>query len=210
MKVVIFGATGMVGSQLVTHCLAKKWDVLAFGRNIQNLMTFAEREPHLSVMKGYIFDDAEVGDAIYNADYVLSALGGSLNGQDKARSLGVKHIVSQMTKHGVKRIVAVGGTGILPDESGRYLFEDKDYDPTYVPVSKEHAQAYEHLKNSDLEWTMVCPPYILDKPADNQYEAVAEQMGPSMEINAGNLALFMVQELGRKEFVRQRVGIGNS
>ncbi len=211
MKVVIFGATGMVGKQLVTHCMAKEWQVRAFGRNVEHLFAFeSHHKSNFEVFKGYIFDDKNVGDAIKGADYVLSALGGTLSGEDRARSLGMKHIVQQMQKRGVKRIVAVGGTGVLPDSTGKYLFKDKDYDPLYIPVSEEHAKAYEYLKGSDLDWTFVCPPLIVDADADNKFQAVAESIGPSMEINSGNLALFMVQELQRNGFVHQRVGIGNT
>lgn len=210
MTVTIFGATGMVGRQLVTHCLAKGWLVRAFGRNTDQLIDQEDRNPALTAIKGYVFDENEVRQAIRGADAVLSALGGSIDGTDKTRSLGIKNIIGQMQATGVRRIIALGGLGVLAGEDGQYLLNAPDYPAQYRPVGLEHKQAYEYLRDSMLDWTFVCAPNILPADANNRYQAASEKPGPSFEINAGNLALFMVEELERNAFVHQRAGIGNT
>lgn len=209
MIVTIFGATGMVGRMLITHCLAKGWQVRAFGRNIESLIDDDQRNNHLTVIKGYVFDETDVQQAIAGSHAVLSTLGGALDGADKARSLGIKNIIRQMEATHVSRIVALGGLGVLPGPDGKLLLDDPNYPPTYLPVGLEHRQAYEYLKGSPLQWTFVCAPNILPLAADNAFATQAEQPGPSLEINAGNLALFMVNELTANEYLQQRVGIGN-
>ena len=209
MIVTIFGATGMVGNMLITHCLAKGWQVRAFGRNVESLIDEDLRNDQLTVIKGYVFDETEVQEAIAGSDAVLSTLGGAMDGADKARSLGIKNIIRQMEATQVSRIVALGGLGVLPGPDGKLLLEDDQYPAEYLPVGQEHLQAYLYLQSSALQWTFVCAPNILPLPADNAFAAIAEQPGPTLAINAGNLALFMVTELTANEHMHQRVGIGN-
>lgn len=208
MIITIFGATGLVGKQLITHVLAKGWTVKAFGRNTEKLI---DREnEQFSSIKGYVFSEDDVSFAIKGSDAVLSALGGAFDGTDKTRSLGIKNIIAGMEKNGVKRIIAVGGMGVLPDGNGGIIMDGSSYPAEYIPVGLEHKQAYEYLKETNLDWTFVAPPNILDADADNNFEVKSEEVGNGMEINAGNLALFMVEELERNEYVRQRVGIANT
>lgn len=208
MIVTIFGATGQVGKQLVTHVMAKGWKVKAFGRNAEKLL---DREnDQFSCIKGYVFSEEDVSFAIKGSDAVLSALGGAFDGTDKTRSLGIKNIIAGMEKNGVKRVIALGGTGVLPDANGGYLMDASSYPSEYIPVGLEHKQAYEYLKESNLDWTFVASPNIIQADADNNFEVKSEESTGGPEISTGNLALFMVEELERNEYIHQRVGISNT
>lgn len=209
MIVTIFGATGLVGKQLITHCFAKGYTVRAFGRNIEHLIDADLRNENFEVIKGYVFDAEEVRKAIKGSDAVLSVIGGNFNGTDKARSVGLKNIIAQMELEGVKRIVALGGLGVLADANGKYLLEGENYPPEFLAVGLEHKTAYEYLKASTLDWTFICSPNILPLDADGLFETAAEAPVAKMEINAGNLALCMVNELSKNKYLHQRVGIGN-
>ncbi len=88
--------------------------------------------------------------------------------------------------------------------------DSDNYPPQFIPVGLEHKQAYLYLKNSSLDWTFVCAPDILPKDADNNFTVRAEAPADGSKINAGNLALFMVEELERNEYLKQRVGIANN
>jgi putative NADH-flavin reductase len=89
-----------------------------------------------------------------------------------------------------------------------YLFNEPDFPDKYKPVTKEHLKAYEHLKNSKLDWTFVCPPMILNEPASESYEVKKDFPTGWPEINAGDIADFMIKELKENNFVGSRVGIG--
>jgi uncharacterized protein len=210
MTVTIFGATGQVGRQLVTHALAKGWKVRAFGRQIEGLLDQDMRNPNLLAVKGYVFDAGDVKNAIQGTDAILSALGGGIDGADQTRSLGIKNIVAQMEKYGPKRIVALGGLGVLesPDGEG-LLFEQEDYPEEYVPVAREHYAAYKYLKDSSLDWTFICAPNIIDVAADGKFLTTEEVPGPGSEIYSGNLALSMVQAVENGSFIGKRAGIAN-
>jgi hypothetical protein len=209
MTITIFGATGAVGKQLVQQALHQGHTVRAFGRNVYTA-GFPENK-ELELIQGALFDADQVYKAVKGSDAVLSALGGAFDGTDKSRSLGIRNIAEQMEKAGVRRIIAVGGKGILDAGNGDMIMEDPAYPRQYIPVGVEHFKAYEHLKSSSLDWTFVGAPDLVDAAATGSYHTAAEVMpSPNKDrINTGDLALFMVNELKNNAYEKQRVGITN-
>lgn len=209
MELIIFGATGMVGKQLVQQALFKDHHVKAFGRNVYT--TDYLQTENLKLVQGALFDEGEVFNAIKGCDAVLSAIGGSMDGTDKTRTLGMKNIIKQMQKAGVKRIIAIGGMGVLNADESSLLLEKDDYPAEYLPVGLEHKKAYETLKESGLNWTFVCPPNIIDAGPTGHYITKANYVPEpnNYKINAGDLSMFMLNEMEKNEYVQQRVGISN-
>jgi hypothetical protein len=209
MKLIIFGATGMVGKQLVKQALHNGHAVKAFGRNV--FTEFETDTKNLELVKGALFDAGEVADAIKGCDAVLSALGGGFDGTDKTRTLGIKNIIAQMQKNNVQRIIAVGGLGVLNADEETLIIDTAGYPKEYIAVGKEHQQAYEYLKESNLNWTFVCSPDIIDQDATGSFTTNANYPPEqnNYKINSGDLALFMLGELEKNEYVKQRVGISN-
>ncbi len=209
MNLIIFGATGMVGKQLVKQALYNGHHVKAYSRNV-----FTEGLPdneNIELVQGALFDETQVYKAIKGCDAVLSALGGAYEGTDKTRSLGMKNIVLQMKKNGVKRIVAVGGMGVLNADENTLIMEQESFPPEYLAVSEEHKKAFDFLKASALDWTFVCPPMIMEGEATGIFNTLADYLpaANNFKISSGDLALFMLKELKKREYVRHRVGISN-
>ena len=209
MIITVFGATGQVGKRIVSMALALGHTVRAFGRNVEKLIDEDLRNDKFEAIKGYVFDEAEVLNAVTGSNAVLSALGGDFKSNDKTRSLGIKNIIAQMEKAGVKRIVSVAGMGILNDDEFGYRLNRPDYPAVFKFVSGEHFQAYEYLKASSLDWTLVCPPDIKDEDATGNY-IISIDFRPvpyNNRIKAGDIAGFMLKVIELKDFVHKRVGI---
>jgi putative NADH-flavin reductase len=209
MKLIVFGATGMVGKQLVQQALFNDNNVKAFGRNVYT--TDLPDNNNLQLIQGALFDENEVYNAIKGSDAILSAIGGGFDGSDKTRTLGIKNIIAQMKKAGIKRIIAIGGIGVLNADENSLLIDGDAYPPEYIPVGKEHQKAYEYLKESGLDWTFVCPPDIINEGPTGAYNTAANYPPTpnNYKINAGDLAMFMLNELQKNEYIKQRVGISN-
>jgi len=209
MQLIIFGATGMVGKQLVQQALFKDHHVKAFGRNVYT--TDYLQTENLQLVQGALFDESEVFNAIKGCDAVVSAIGGSMDGTDKTRTLGMKNIIKQMQKAAVKRIIAIGGMGVLNADESSLLLDKDDYPAEYLPVGLEHKKAYEILKGSGLDWTFVCPPNIIDAGPTGHYTTKADYLPEpnNYKINAGDLSMFMLNEIEKNEYVQRRVGISN-
>ena len=212
MIITVFGATGKAGKYIVRMALASGYKVRAFGRNMEGHIDEDLRNENFTAFKGYVFSNGDVFDAIKGCDVVLSALGGATDGADKTRSLGMKNIVTQMEKTGVKRIIAVGGSGVLEDDDFGYILNNPKYPELQRPVAMEQLKAYEHLKTSDLDWTYVCCPDIKDKDATGRYITNADYPPyPNLfTITAGNVASFMLDELKRNKYIKKRVGISDT
>lgn len=209
MIITVFGATGQVGKRIVRMAIAQGHSVKAFGRNVENLIDKDISNDQLNAIKGYVFDENDVFKAVSGSDAVLSALGGNFKNLDKTRSLGIKNIVAQMERAGVKRIVAIGGGGTLKDDEYEFRQNRPDYPAVFKAVSAEHLEAYNYLNSSTLDWTFVCPPDIKDEDATGNYIAKADyKPEPYLKyINAGDIADFMLKELQMNQFLRKRVGI---
>jgi putative NADH-flavin reductase len=212
MIITVFGATDKVGKRIVQMALASGNKVRAFGRNMEGLIDEDIRNENFTAIKGYVFSNGDVFDAINGCDVVLSALGGASDGTDKTRSLGMKNMITQMQKTGVERIIAVGGSGVLADDDFGYILNNPKYPELYRPVAMEQLKAYEHLKMSDLSWTYVCCPDIKDKDVTGKYVTNADYPPyPNLfTITAGNVASFMFDELKRNRYVKKRVGISDT
>jgi uncharacterized protein len=211
MIITIFGSTGHVGKRLVKQALHDGHTVKAFGRNVYTA-GFPENEK-LELITGALFDEKQVHDAVSGSDAVLSVLGGAFDGNDHSRSLGMKNIVAQMEKAGVKRIIALGGMGVLDvsEEDTSKLMDAESYPREYLPVGYEHLKAYEYLQASSLEWTFVCSPDIVEADETGIIHTSANVLPvpDNGKINSGDLALFILDELKRNEYVKLRVGISN-
>ncbi len=209
MIITIFGATGLVGKNLVQQALFAGYNVRAYGRNVHELIDDAERKENLEIIKGGLFDKSDVADAIKGADFVLSAIGGATDVTDNTRSLGMKYIVEAMEKNKVIRIVAVGGMGCLQADEDTLISETENFPDAYKTVTEEHLKALQYLRQSNLQWTFVCPPMITNESITGKYQTKADYTFESDTITAGDVAQFMLTEAVQNNFVNVKVGIGS-
>lgn len=215
MNLIIFGATGTVGKQLVQQALFTGHQVKAFGRNVYTAdflpSEHTVKAENLQLVQGALFDEKEVFNAVKGCDAVISAIGGSMDGSDKTRTLGMKNIIKQMQKADVKRIIALGGLGVLNADENSLLVDKDDYPAEYKAVGLEHKKAFELLSESSLDWTFVCSPNIINEGPTGSFVTNADYppQQNKFKINAGDLAMFMLNELVKDEYVKHRVGISN-
>lgn len=83
MKLVIFGATGKTGQEIVKQSLAEGYEVTAFVRD-PSKMTLEDDD--LKVMTGDIYEFTAVKQAIQGQDAVICSLGTSELGKTTVRS----------------------------------------------------------------------------------------------------------------------------
>lgn len=209
MQIVIFGATGMVGIQLVKQALYNGHNVKAFGRNV--FTADLPKNDQIELIQGALFDQEQVFKAIIGTDAVICSLGGDISGSDMTRSLGIKNIIAQMQKANVQRIIAIGEISILNADEDTLIMDLPNFADKFLPISREHLKAYQYLKASLLDWTMVCPPEIIDLEPTGDFITCSDYVPipDSNKIIAADLALFMLNELNKNEFIKHKVGICN-
>jgi nucleoside-diphosphate-sugar epimerase len=115
-KVLIVGATGGTGRQLVTQAHERDYEVTAFVRDPARLRI---AHPRLTVVRGDVLDTVSVEAAMRGQEAVLSALGHNrYYSPARVMSEGTRNILSAMEKHGVARFVCETSLGI-GDSAGR-------------------------------------------------------------------------------------------
>lgn len=194
--VAVLGGSGRVGGRVV--------DLLA---RRGHRVTALSRTPPAGLADGVegvgvdARDPAALATALRGAALVVSALSGPV-------AAATRSLVPAMGQAGLRRCVVVGTAGVLPLDGGRLRRDAPDYPARFRPISAEHLAAHGVLASSDLDWTMVCPPSIVDGEATGRYRVADERHpGPTMVIPVGDLAAFIVRELLAGDHLRRRVGI---
>jgi len=205
MKIIVFGATGFVGRKIVEEALLRGHAVRAFSRNI----THGNGHPdQYEIYPGNALDYESIKGAVKNVDAVISALGQRRGGKVDLMSSAMKNIIRAMQEQGVSRIIAVGGAGILQTEEKALVRDQRDFPEFLQEVSADHLRVFELLRESQLNWTIVCPPFIQEGEKTGRYQ-LRQDYPPKgkPQILSGDLADFIVEELEHPRFPRARVGI---
>ncbi len=74
MRVLLIGATGGTGLEIVRQALQRRWEVTTVLRSPDEL---GELAAHVDVAPGGVFDPQVIADAAAGCDAVLSAIGSS-------------------------------------------------------------------------------------------------------------------------------------
>jgi uncharacterized protein len=132
---------------------------------------------------------------------VVSTLGGAVGA-------GTANLVAAATAAGARRMLALVGAGVLQLDDTRLRNEAPDYPPFLREIGKQHMAAYHALRDSTLDWTLVCVPNIVDGPATGSFKSAANVLpAGSGRITTGDIAAFLLREVEAPSFVRSRVGL---
>ena len=191
MKLVLFGANGKSGREIVKQSLAKGDVVTAFVRDPLKLEV---EHDHLKVVTGDIFDVASVSQAIQGQDAVVCALGSSEVKKTTIRAEGTKNIIQGMKENKVKRLVIISAMGV--GESWDTLSGiNKLFFATVLKSAREDHEAQETaVKDSGLDWTIIRPSGLVDTPRTGVYD-----FGENIPAKTSNIARADVADLILKE-----------
>lgn len=206
MRLSIFGSTGRVGRRLIEYALAEGHTVRALARTPAKL----QPRPGLEVVAGDVLDPAAVARVISGTDAVLSALGGAgLEDPGEAQSQGMRNIVAAMQALNVRRVLGVAGSGILDSAKGGLRHDQPSFLAMFKPASIRHMEAWHAMRDSDLDWTMVAAPDLVDGERTGTYRTLPERLPEkAKQISVEDVADFMLKEMTARAHLRRRVGIG--
>ena len=107
MKLLIFGATGGTGRQLVDQALAQGHDVTAFVRNPAKMTLQHEK---LKIVRGNVMDCHSVGAAVAGQDAVFSALGVRFNWWPLITAIAVSQVLVRTIEmpHSLRLLADIG------------------------------------------------------------------------------------------------------
>lgn len=207
MKVLVLGATGATGVEIVNRSLEAGHSVTTFVRSPEKLLKrFGKR---VDLVRGDLLNPGELQQVLRGHDAVLSGFGprGPVrNGDGDLVTRFTSALTKAMRESGVRRVVV---------ESVAFLFKDSLLPPAYFlgrlffgGIVKDWEKAESVLQESALEWTIVRPPRLTDKPRTGKYrfrEGHLPNFGFS--VSRADVADFMVRSLENGVYVRKIVGV---
>jgi uncharacterized protein len=204
MNILILGATGRVGGQIVTYALHDRHHVTVLVRNPEKIQINNE---NLTIIQGNVLNKDDIVRATHGIDVVISAL--NTDGTTTL-SESMPLIIKAMQNEGIQRIITVGTAGILQSRTTPNLlrYQSSESKRKSVRAAKEHHKVYDMLKQSTLEWTIVCPTYLPDGGSLGKYR-VGYNFLPEggIEISVPDTAEFTYSQIKSSDFIKSRVGI---
>ncbi len=202
-RVLILGATGGTGRQLVAQALARGHHVTALARRPERLPL---QHSNLRVLRGDVRDPAAVEAAVAGQDAVLSALGHRRwLVPVRVLSEGTGHVVRAMEKRGVRRLVCMTSLGVGESWWRMGVYFTLLVIPFVLPFyfwDKRRQEAV--IRASRLEWTIVRPGVLTDGPARGDYRAGSRIGNPlwTVRISRADVAAFMLDQLETTRYLR--------
>lgn len=208
MRIVVVGANGMTGGEIVRHALAAGHTVVGAVRRPETLSPTGG----LTVVKIDLGDPPSLVRAMDGADAVVMALGhGGLKASSKPTTLysgGVRALRGAMRQTGVTRIVALSSGGVVEDAKAPWFYRAllrPFLINTYVDMARMEAILEE---SPDLDWTSVRLTYLLPGKS-RPFVAVEGEIGQgSFKIHVVDAAKFVVEELQANRWLKGHPVLG--
>lgn len=205
MKTIVLGATGGTGIEIVKRAVLRGHAVTAFVRSPKALTGIAD----VNVIAGDVLNVAELTQAISGHDAVLSAFGprNPRSHEPLMRSFA-QGLTAAMARSNVSRLIVL---------SVAFLFRNSVIPPAY-PAGKllfghhvtDCADMEEIVQQSKLDWTIVRPPQLTNKPRSGKYRVgVGRLPFFGFTISRADVADFMVQTMEQDVYARQIIGLAN-
>lgn len=204
MHLLIFGASGHTGRQLVAQGLEKGYSITAFVRNPKS---FPNANKHLVVFTGDVSNDQQILQAVSGQDAVISVLGvkasSALFQENVIISDGLKHIIHAMEVAKVHRLLFIASFGVnkkifLPEK----MFIRLVLKNIFADIPRQE----KHIKQSMLDWTIVHPARLTNGPKTQKYKAKVDlPIGLFSKISRADVADFLINNIKNKNTFKKTI-----
>jgi putative NADH-flavin reductase len=205
MKILLIGATGGTGQEILPRLLAAGHAVTALVRRPEVITTRHER---LVVMPGGVRDPELVDRAVQGQDAVISAFGPRSLRKDDIQEVLMRNLVAAMTKNGVKRLVNLSAWGAQDTHKPMSLMQTILQKVLLRNIFSDKMRGEKLLFASALDYVNVCPGRLLNKPVRGGVKASADGAGIRHSMTRADLAQWMVEQLTNDTWVRKSSIIG--
>jgi len=219
LKVIVYGASGNVGSRVMTEALNRGHQVTGVSRNPSKLR---KRHENLEFVKGDILNAQSVAETVVDYDVIVVSVRGSADGS-RAAEQAVQRVAADVVIGVLRdmggrapRLIYVGGAGSLEVKPG-VIYADT-IPKIMLPKSIEqeiegHILTLEFLRTvSDVKWTYISPAKSFKKgKRTGKFRIGGDQMlldekGKS-KISMEDFAVALVDEAENAANVGKRISI---
>lgn len=202
MTIALIGATGFIGSRILTELVSRGHAVTAIVRNPEKVPALAG----VKAVKGDIFDKDGLATLLAGHEAVVSSV--HYLASDAEALLGA------VKQSGAKRYLVVGGAGSLEVAPGVKLFDTPEFPAVYLDEARKGGAYLDLLKQEKaLDWTFLSPSAVI-APGERtgKFRLGLDQLlvdgkGES-RISAEDYAIALVDELEKPAHSRRRFTVG--
>jgi putative NADH-flavin reductase len=172
-KLLVLGATGGTGRLIVSQALARGHEVTALVRSPEK----ASDLKGAKLVTGDVRDEKALREALKGQDAVVSALGtpASPFREVTLLSTATRALVTAMNAEHVSRLVCITGIG-AGDSAGHggFLFDKLIFPLLLKKVYADKNRQEAIIRNSALDWILVRPSVLNDKPSRGLVRALTD------------------------------------
>jgi putative NADH-flavin reductase len=208
MKVVLFGATGNVGTAVAHELVSRGHEVTAASRGGQS-----PEGLELETVAVDLAESAQVIHAVRGHDAIVSTFGPRHGSDDDASVLiTATHNLIEAARHTTtERLVVIGGAGSLEVSPGVRVIDQPDFPDEWRANALAQIDALELYREVDnINWTYLSPAAFLG-PGERtgsfrigKDTLLIDEAGQS-KISYADFAIFLVDELEQGNAVRHRI-----
>jgi putative NADH-flavin reductase len=203
MKLVVFGASGGTGQEIISQALEQGHDVTAFVRDPKKLTT---KHSKLHVVEGDVLKDrSAIASAITGRDAIICALG--VGNSLKSSGLiagGLTAIVPAAEKHEVRRLILISAFGVGDSSRNAPFVPRLMYRLLLGDVYRDKKAGEDIVKASGLHWTIIHPVMLTIGPKTGTYRS-GERLSLTgiPKISRADVAHFVLAQLTDKTFLHK-------
>jgi uncharacterized protein YbjT (DUF2867 family) len=195
MKVLLLGATGGTGREIVKRATAKGHSVVAVVRSIAKAGDLAGA----TLVQGDARDEALLARALEGCTGVISSIGTSVSPFKEVTLLSTvtRSLVKEMTQKGVRRLVCITGLGAGDSQGhGGFVFDNIIMPLLLRKVYDDKNRQEDLVRASGLDWVLVRPVVLNDKVGTGKVRADTDLSGiHGGSIARADVAQFVVDQL---------------
>lgn len=202
-KILVLGATGGTGRLIVAQALAR-------GHAVTALVRAPEKARDLTgarLVVGDVRDQKALREALQGQDAVISALGTPASPLREVTllSTATRALTEAMRAEHVARLIVITGIGAGDSVGhGGFLFDRVIYPLLLRNVYADKNRQEAIVKESGLDWTLVRPAILNDKPGGGAIRALTDLSGfHGGSISRADVAAFVLDQVRSDAWLRR-------
>lgn len=207
-RVLIVGATGATGRQLVAQALERGYSVTVLVREPSKVHV---EHPQLKIIQGDVLDWTSVEAAVRGQDAVISTLGHKrFFYPTRILSEGTRNLLRAMEKHGVQRLVCATALGLGNSVGRMGLLYTFVVIPLVLPFYFWDKTRQERLiAASTVEWVIVRPGALTNgvKRGGYRHGLDVGRFIWTVRVSRADVADFMLNQLVDSMYLRAAPGV---
>ncbi|WP_213948018.1 NAD(P)H-binding protein [Luteibacter sp. dw_328] len=154
MKIVLFGATGNLGSVILDEALDRGHEVTAVVRDPAKLAT---KHDALTVVKGDVAQPSSYASVLPGNDAAIASLNDHADPANVPRQAAL--LLDALSRAGVRRFAWVGGAGSLETAPGVRVIDDPGFPEAWKASANAQIEALAVFRASKapIDWTYISP-----------------------------------------------------